>query len=515
MIIKNGSIPENINSISFRNIRFLRIKEDAINLPRLTNFTVSDSKILHIEHNGMAYRKTELYNILFEKIGLIEIYSNAFTGFWLDTTTINMKNIHSLYINENAFNYKTLKKEISTGPSFPPVGPSIFLTNIKDLQNGPNGIQADTYMIELNNVFIYKCPSGSFGRSYYAIKWNNVTADNIYDGCFYGKNLASGKTSIEMNNVKIKTLHTNGIVGEFKSVYIKDTTIETIETGGIKGNTSRFYSYNLSINLINTEAFQMQIDDSFSMEKTSIQVLKRNAFFGIKSTEYNFFFTIRIEFMQISHPENGSLTFDECNRISLGAIYFTSLLPDICPTPYWVWMLYNGNEEKNRLNQGQYELFYVLLKLHRCKDEVYPDEFVPKCLEDDTTATGEKPTTEKPTTTVKPKTKYPTSEKPTSAIEKQTTTKVPRTKYHSSNKMFWPMQNYINLVLTLTPIILALIIIIMCIDNLKLRFKLDKYEQDGLKEENMKNEYEKQCPWKGKKFKGCYYMSLPNYDLKV
>ena len=347
-----------VQAVRILNTKNVNIHSDAISgLPSLTSLSLRDMDTAVIEQGGMNMQKqAKPRQVLIENIETLNIKSQAFSGFWGQHNSVEMRKIARLHIESHAFHYESRS-----------LGPSLMLQDIGMLTLASKSFKSPVARMYLNKVVMETCHDESFGGDIQATEFDNVTIGEAKAGCVTG---FGSSTALSVKSSRIDVIHSRAISGQLSQLIIKNSDFLTMHEKSMDLKVKNMTMSDLFVQQLHSNGLIVKADDSIRLKKIRVNSLGKNALVGlqIEPTSTGFYPPVVIDQLEVIDAEQGSLTFSECTDVQMTDLDLEAPWPHICPTERWTRALSEG-AVSGPLSPAQHEVFWQLYEKGLCDDE--------------------------------------------------------------------------------------------------------------------------------------------------
>ena len=294
MSLREGDIPETVESLQFLNFRVVDIHQNALgSLPLLRELEFKDGKRLQLHSNALNLPyNSKLQSFLITNFTSVDIHRSALSGSWNPGTSIRIKIIRRLNIRENAFNYS------SSG-----LGPDLLLEEIDELLLDPRSLDVLLRQLKIKQAHMDICYANSFTDGK-LVDMQEVKIDNVTEKCFA---LSDESAVLSFRDSYFGIVNQQGIFGKIKQIKMQNTSISEIEKKGVHLQVAHLGMYGSHFGTLMPDALAVQASRSIVLTNNTVEHLSSDALSGIKGTSDREPLPLIINNLTVTKPENRSL----------------------------------------------------------------------------------------------------------------------------------------------------------------------------------------------------------------
>ncbi|XP_043217334.1 uncharacterized protein LOC122385733 isoform X2 [Amphibalanus amphitrite] len=330
--LRKGDLPASTETIKLERVDQLTVYQGALlDLTSLTNLELHGIGTLTTLANAIAPRKNSLLHVVdITYVNNIEIGRRAFSGFWTEQATLNIRHIEKMQIKENAFWFKQ-----------PFHAPHLGIKNVDVLHAASNAFNMPQGTLDIEGINMQRCEQGTFGELS-NIDMDRVNITELGEGCVNG---SGSLHRLSVSNSRLGVIGQRGICGNIDTVAISNTSVSVLESNGLQLRTTKLGIQSSHFNSVMTKGLNVLADEVF-LREMAVNTLHWRGLKSLKVSEEGKGRTsFRIMNLTVEHAANGSLALDvdpgvlQLVRLSVGVPE-----PPVCPVDRWVRQLTDTRE---------------------------------------------------------------------------------------------------------------------------------------------------------------------------
>ena len=323
-------------------------------LPHLRSFTVANSETLAIQDGGLKIEKARLHSLRITAIHDVEIKSLAVQGRWENTSTITIRNITNLFLEENSFGHESTS-----------IGPTIEITDIGRFVVGQRAFAGPVNLLSVARVgsAIQWCSDETFGGRIHQLILDSVTIKNVRTGCFQGSGALAG---LSIYSCDLEYVYRGAFSGEIDDVRIDFSRINQVFELSFDISVSRLSITDSLFTHLIPGSLSIAARDSITLDHVRVGRLVRGALTGLRTAEdVKSPAALTVRSLQVIVAENGSLAFNTNVSVCLSELRIDGRRRRPCPVEPLVRQLVGGDDGKP-LSAAQIQVYRQLRRPAVC-----------------------------------------------------------------------------------------------------------------------------------------------------